>query len=92
MTVDISGLLAILDPWVAEEELELRPKNQITVPAAAVRALGLQPGDRLIVEVRAGELRLRPLHASYAGALAGMYGDVAGSDAYLEGEREAWEG
>lgn len=35
-------------------------KSQITLPAAACRAAGIKPHDRVIVEVREGAIVVRP--------------------------------
>ena len=36
-------------------------KGQITVPHEIRRALGVQPGDRLVFESNGGEFRVRPV-------------------------------
>ncbi|HZU11712.1 MAG TPA: AbrB/MazE/SpoVT family DNA-binding domain-containing protein [Chloroflexota bacterium] len=76
--------------WTEGVVVELRAKNQITIPATLARAAGLEPGDRLVLELREGEIRLRRLRHSYAGTLAGVYGSPEEVQAYLLGEREAW--
>lgn len=38
----------------------ISPKYQITLPAEVRQALGLHPGEKLLVEVVEGEIRLRP--------------------------------
>ncbi|MBI2912055.1 MAG: AbrB/MazE/SpoVT family DNA-binding domain-containing protein, partial [Chloroflexi bacterium] len=38
----------------------LSSKNQITLPVAVVRALGLAPGDKLSVRIEDGHVVLRP--------------------------------
>lgn len=78
---------------VIEVEIQLRPRNQITVPAEAVQGLAVRTGDRLLLRVdperHTGEVR--PLRASYAGAAGPLYGrtrqEVA---AYIKRERTAW--
>ncbi len=72
-------------------EARLRDRNQITIPDAIVRAAGIEPGETFIVEFEPGEpdtVRLRRVRTSYAGALTGLYGDVA---TYLDDERGSWE-
>lgn len=79
-------------PLVSEES-ELRQKNQITVPRQIARSLGLEPGDRLLFEIREGEpneVHVRRLRENYAGALAGVYGSPEDAARYLREEREAW--
>jgi bifunctional DNA-binding transcriptional regulator/antitoxin component of YhaV-PrlF toxin-antitoxin module len=72
-------------------EARLRERNQITIPDAIVRAAGIEPGETFVVELEPGEpdmVRLRRVRTSYAGALTGLYGDVA---TYLDEERASWE-
>ncbi len=74
-------------------ESELRQKNQITVPRRIVRTLGLEPGDRLLFEIREddpNEVHMRRLRENYAGALVGVYGSPEEAVKYLREEREAW--
>jgi antitoxin component of MazEF toxin-antitoxin module len=76
-----------------EIEVGLRPKHQMTLPEAAARQLGVEPGDRLVIELddeRPGELRLRPVRRSYAGALAGVFGTAGEAKRYLQEERASW--
>lgn len=72
-------------------EAHLRARNQITIPDAIVRAVGIEPGETFVVEVEPEDrdtLRLRRVRTSYAGALRGLWG--ADADADLEAERNAW--
>ena len=76
-------------------EIELRDKNQMTLPDKVVRRLRMVKGTRLtlVVDEDAGEIRLRPIRDSYAGVLAGIYGkDGAEVRTYLEEERRSWGG
>ena len=41
-------------------EVELKEKGRIVIPAPIRRSLGLQPGDKLKVEVRKGEIKFKP--------------------------------
>ena len=43
-----------------EEAVFLRPRRQLTLPRAVCDALGLKPGDRLVLEVSDGILVARP--------------------------------
>jgi AbrB family looped-hinge helix DNA binding protein len=86
-THDIAGRLLV------QEANDLRPKNQLTIPKAIAKQLGLRPGDRLIFEVREGqpnEIRVRRILDNYAGALAGIYFTHEDVIDYLEKETEAW--
>jgi len=68
-------------------------KNQISLPSEARRRLGIEPGDRLSVQIRDDELvlRRRPAKASdrLRGIAKGMYG--SDPDKYLDDLREEWE-
>src|SRR3990170_4015893 len=43
-----------------EEQVTLRPRRQITLPRDVCEALGVKPGDRLVLEVSDGVLIARP--------------------------------
>jgi hypothetical protein len=66
----------------------LRPKNQLTVPDVAVAAVGAKVGDRFVVTVEDGAIRLQPVPRSFAGALAGVYGDDWANE--LRRDRDTW--
>jgi bifunctional DNA-binding transcriptional regulator/antitoxin component of YhaV-PrlF toxin-antitoxin module len=72
----------------------LRAKNQITLPDAIVKRLGVHEGDRFVFVLEDSDQNVEHLHRlreSYAGALAGVYGSTPQEIAdYLEQEREAW--
>jgi AbrB family looped-hinge helix DNA binding protein len=75
---------------------KLSSKNQITLPVAAVRQLGLRPGDRLTVRLEDGRIILKPRPKDwvqhYRGRLRGVYGaSVEEIDAYVREERESWQ-
>ena len=70
-------------------------KYQITLPARLVRALGLQPGDQVAVELRAGSLVLHPRPKDWlsyvAGSMPGYYGRTKEEiDRYLREVRGSW--
>ena len=67
----------------------LRTKNQLTVPDSAVEAVGAAVGDRFLVTVHAGVIRLTPIRESYAGALANVF--PAEASAEVRRERDAWD-
>jgi AbrB family looped-hinge helix DNA binding protein len=64
-------------------------KNQVTIPVAALKEAGLEPGDELRVEADgAGRLvlvREDDLIAKYAGDMPGVY-----EQGYLEKLRREW--
>jgi AbrB family looped-hinge helix DNA binding protein len=67
-------------------------KNQIAVPSAVRKRLGIKSGDRLLVEVRDGYAILMPEPADYAAHLRGLHAEVwSGTEpqAYVTREREA---
>lgn len=69
-------------------------KNQIVVPAEARRALGIKPGDQLMVTIRDGGIWIFPRPISFADALVGLHEEVwegIDTDEYIRQEREAWE-
>ena len=74
----------------SEAIVTLRLKNQVTLPADAIAALGVAPGDKLIIDVRYEDqvVQVRPARRSYRGALAGIYGDA---DEYVRKQRDSWE-
>lgn len=72
----------------------LSQENQLTLPEEVVRQLGLQPGDRLVVEINQADpcrVELRPVRRSYAGLLDGVYGTDEEALAYVRAERASWE-
>jgi len=82
---DHMAIVAPLVPTTAR----LRHKNQLTVPDAAVEAVGAAIGDRFLVTVHAGGIRLVPIRDSYAGALEGVF--PADASAIVRRERDAWD-
>jgi hypothetical protein len=68
----------------------LRTKNQLTVPDAAVAGVGAAVGDRFLVTVEDGVIRLEPVRASYAGVLKHVYPDDW--EARLRADRDDWRG
>lgn len=77
-----------------QTKVRIRRKSQVTLPEQIVRQLDLKPGDELMVAVDHEEpdvIRLRRLHRSYAGTVAGVYGTADEARAYVRGERKAWE-
>jgi len=71
-------------------------KYQITLPARLVRELGLQPGDKLEVELKGLSLILHPRPKDWvaytAGSMPGYYGKTKEEiDTYLREVRGSWE-
>ncbi len=81
------------------KETTITGKNQVTLPAEAVRQLGWEKGDRLIVNVidmnglKMMTLMRRPEDwgEAFAGRFAGVFGTHEENLAYLEEERRSWD-
>jgi AbrB family looped-hinge helix DNA binding protein len=81
------------------KETTITGKNQVTLPAEAVRQLGWEKGDRLIVDViDVGGLKMLTLMQrpeNWAETFAGRLGYVFGTHEevlqYLDEERRSWE-
>lgn len=72
--------------------IRVRPKNQITIPEAIASRLDIGPGDRLLARVdEDGQLVLRKVPKSFAGALAGLWGTEAEAMAELRASRDEWD-
>jgi AbrB family looped-hinge helix DNA binding protein len=80
-------------------ETTITGKNQISLPAEAMRLLGWEKGDRLLVTVQRGAmgdtLVLMRQPDDWAEAFAGRLGHLFGTHEenlrYLEGERRSWD-
>lgn len=78
---------AALPPSVAVARLRL--KNQLTVPEIAVSGVGAAVGDRFLVTIEGGAIRLEPVRSSYAGSLEHVFPDDW--EAQLRTDRDAWQ-
>ncbi len=67
----------------------LSSKNQIVVPREAREALGLKPGDKLLVSVQGKEMVVFGKPAKYHKAIEGLFKGVY-PPGYLKKERESW--
>jgi AbrB family looped-hinge helix DNA binding protein len=97
MTVDMPGRGGAAQRGtkkpLVEEEGDVRPKNQITIPKAVVQALGIHPGDRLVFVVNEGEqgqMHVYRVPPSFAGIAPHAYGGPQEGAKYVDDEREAW--
>jgi AbrB family looped-hinge helix DNA binding protein len=71
-------------------EATLSTKNQIVIPREAREALGLKPGDKILVVVRAGKVLVLQKPKSYHAAIRGL-ARRAYPKSYLHKERKSWE-
>ncbi|MHB0876433.1 MAG: AbrB/MazE/SpoVT family DNA-binding domain-containing protein [Anaerolineae bacterium] len=75
--------------------VKLSERNQMVLPREARAALGLQPGDHVLVVIDDGEVRLMPAPADWAGHMRGlgkeMWQSLGGGDRFLAEERSAWD-
>jgi AbrB family looped-hinge helix DNA binding protein len=70
-------------------ETILSAKNQLVIPLDARGALGLKPGDKVLVVVRSGRLLLLKKPKSYHAAIRGL-ARHAYPKTYLQKERQSW--
>jgi AbrB family looped-hinge helix DNA binding protein len=68
----------------------LSSKNQIVVPKEAREALGVKPGDKLLVTVHNGSVTVMKRPAKYHLALRGLARGLYGPD-YVKEERASWK-
>ncbi len=77
------------------ERVTLRPRRQLTLPREVCEALGIKPGDSLVLEVKDGKLFMRPQTAVALEALEALRQAIAESgvtlDEMLEGGRQVRE-
>jgi AbrB family looped-hinge helix DNA binding protein len=70
-------------------EVTLSAKNQSTIPREAREALGLKPGDKVLVVVRSRRVivlkKPKCYHAAIRGLARGVYPKT-----YLQKERQSW--
>jgi AbrB family looped-hinge helix DNA binding protein len=74
----------------AMTEATLSAKNQIVIPREARKALGLKPGDKILVLVRGGKALVLQKPKSYHAAIRGLAPGAYPKD-YLKKERQSWE-
>ncbi|HUS83073.1 MAG TPA: AbrB/MazE/SpoVT family DNA-binding domain-containing protein [Dehalococcoidia bacterium] len=74
---------------------KISSKNQITLPVAMVRRLGLEPGRKLMLRLEDDRIILRPEPEDWVeyfrGSMKGVYGKtVEEMDEYVRKERASW--
>ena len=75
-------------------KITISSKYQVVIPKAVRKALGLHPGDQLLVQLEDGKVVMRPRPQSYTKHLRGLHKQVwKGLDAteYVKRERASWE-
>jgi len=73
--------------------VKVSKRHQIALPSRARRALNIQPGDHLLVDIQDGLLILVPRPKDYVAHMVGLHKEVwTGVDGaeYVNEEREAW--
>ena len=71
-------------------EVTLSGKNQIVVPREARKALGLKPGDKILVVVCGEKVLVLEKPKSHRAAIRGIGRGVYPSG-YLHKERQSWD-
>jgi AbrB family looped-hinge helix DNA binding protein len=71
-------------------EATLSSKNQIVIPKEAREALGLKPGDKLLVVARGDGVIVMQKPRSYRAAIRGLMKDHPYPKDYLKKERADW--
>jgi AbrB family looped-hinge helix DNA binding protein len=71
-------------------KITLSFNNQIVIPREARRALGLKPGDKLLVTVLGDRVVIIQKPKSHAKAFHGIARGLCPED-YLRKERDSWE-
>jgi len=71
-------------------QVTLSTKNQIVVPREAREALGIRPGQKIMVVVRGNAVILMPKPDSHQSAIRGLSRGAFSSD-HLERERQSWD-
>jgi AbrB family looped-hinge helix DNA binding protein len=74
--------------------VKVSSRYQISVPRIARERLGIESGDRLLVDVQDGVLILIPQPRDYVSHMAGLHREIwmdVDTSGYLEEEREAWK-
>jgi AbrB family looped-hinge helix DNA binding protein len=74
---------------------KLSSRNQMVLPKAAREALGVKPGDNVLVIVEGDSVRLMPEPDDWAEYMYGLGKEVweslGGGEKFLREERASWE-
>jgi AbrB family looped-hinge helix DNA binding protein len=75
--------------------VKLGKRNQMVLPQAARKALGVEPGGRLVVVVQDQCVRLLPEPENWTEYVYGlgkeMWAALGGGEQFLREERSSWE-
>jgi AbrB family looped-hinge helix DNA binding protein len=74
----------------AMTEATLSTKNQIVIPREAREALGLKPGDKILVIVKGANVLVLQRPKSHRAALRGLARQKYPKD-HVQKERQSWE-
>ena len=72
------------------KEVTLSAKNQLVIPREAREALGLRPGDKVLVLVKGRQVLVLRKPKSYHAAIRGLARGAYPKD-YLQKERQSWD-
>jgi AbrB family looped-hinge helix DNA binding protein len=72
-------------------EATLSSKNQIVIPKEAREALGVKPGDKVVITVHDGQVMMMKRPAKYHLALEGLVPIGFYGPDYLKEERASWK-
>ncbi|GII62725.1 hypothetical protein Skr01_28100 [Sphaerisporangium krabiense] len=64
-------------------------KNQVTLPAAVLRKLGLGPGDQIDITEEGGDIVIRRHRSRFTGVVGTVPGFAEAVD--VEASRESWD-
>jgi AbrB family looped-hinge helix DNA binding protein len=71
-------------------EVTLSSKNQIVIPREAREALGVKPGDKLLVTARGNRFIIMQKPESHQAAIRGLAANTFDAK-YLRKERKSWD-
>ncbi len=73
----------------------LGENNQVALPEAACKALGVEPGGRVLIVVQDQRVYLLPKVGNWADYIYGLgkdlWADLGGGERFLQEERAAWD-
>lgn len=75
------------------EIVTVSSRFQVVIPRSVREAMGLRPGEKLMVEVQGDRILMRPRPSQPARALRGMHRDIwcdVDPVEYVRRERESW--